>query len=39
MTDLAIRVEAVAKRFDTVTALEGIDLEIPARTIFGVLGA
>jgi ABC-type sugar transport system ATPase subunit len=28
MTDLAIRVEGLTKRFDTVTALDGIDLEI-----------
>src|SRR5215813_2364836 len=38
MTDVAIRVEALTKRFDTVTALGGIDLEIPARTVFGLLG-
>jgi ABC-2 type transport system ATP-binding protein len=38
MTDLAIRVEGLSKRFDTVTALDGIDLEIPARTVFGLLG-
>jgi ABC-2 type transport system ATP-binding protein len=38
MTDLAIRVEGLTKRFDTVTALDGIDLEIPARTVFGLLG-
>jgi daunorubicin resistance ABC transporter ATP-binding subunit len=38
MTDSAIRVEGLTKRFDTVTALDGIDLEIPARTVFGLLG-
>jgi len=38
MTDPAIRVEGLTKRFDTVTALDGIDLEIPARTVFGLLG-
>jgi daunorubicin resistance ABC transporter ATP-binding subunit len=38
MTDIAIRVEGLAKRFGTVTALDGIDLEIPARTVFGLLG-
>jgi ABC-2 type transport system ATP-binding protein len=38
MSDLAIRVEGLTKRFDTVTALDGIDLEIPARTVFGLLG-
>jgi len=38
MTDPAIRVEGLTKRFDTVTALDGIELEIPARTVFGLLG-
>jgi daunorubicin resistance ABC transporter ATP-binding subunit len=38
MTDTAIRVEGLTKRFDTVTALDGVDLEIPARTVFGLLG-
>ena len=38
MTDTAIRVEGLTKRFDAVTALDGIDLEIPARTVFGLLG-
>jgi ABC-2 type transport system ATP-binding protein len=38
MSDLAIRVEGLTKRFDTVTALDGIDLEIPSRTVFGLLG-
>ena len=38
MTDLAIRVDGLTKRFDDVTALDGIDLEIPARTVFGLLG-
>jgi daunorubicin resistance ABC transporter ATP-binding subunit len=38
MTDLAIRAEGLSKRFETVTALDGIDLEIPARTVFGLLG-
>ena len=38
MTDLAIRVAGLTKRFDTVTALDGIDLEIPARSVFGLLG-
>jgi daunorubicin resistance ABC transporter ATP-binding subunit len=36
--DLAIRVEGLTKRFDTVTALDGIDLEVQARTVFGLLG-
>jgi ABC-2 type transport system ATP-binding protein len=38
MTDTAIRVEGLTKWFDTVTALDGIDLEIPARAVFGLLG-
>ena len=38
MTETAIRVEGLTKRFDTVTALDGIDLQIPARTVFGLLG-
>src|SRR6188472_1644797 len=38
MTDLAIQVEGLTKRFGTVTALDGIDLEVPARTVFGLLG-
>jgi hypothetical protein len=38
MTDVAIRVEGLTKRFRTVTALDGIDLEIPPRTVFGPLG-
>lgn len=38
MTDVAIRIEGLTKRFDAVTALDGIDLEIPARTVFGLLG-
>jgi ABC-2 type transport system ATP-binding protein len=38
MTDVAIRVEGLTKRFGAVTALAGIDLEVPARTVFGLLG-
>src|SRR4029450_2128679 len=38
MTDVAIRVEGLTKRFGSVTALDGIDLEVPARTVFGLLG-
>jgi ABC-2 type transport system ATP-binding protein len=38
MTDTAIRVGGLTKRFDTVTALDGIDLDVPARTVFGLLG-
>jgi ABC-2 type transport system ATP-binding protein len=35
---LAIRVEALSKRFGRVQALDRIDLEVPAATIFGLLG-
>jgi daunorubicin resistance ABC transporter ATP-binding subunit len=38
MTEVAIRVEGLTKRFGDVTALAGIDLEVPARTVFGLLG-
>src|ERR671937_1002168 len=38
MSDVAIRVEGLTKRFGAVTALDGIDLEVPARTVFGLLG-
>jgi daunorubicin resistance ABC transporter ATP-binding subunit len=38
MTEVAIRVEGLTKRFDTVTALDGIDLDVPARIVFGLLG-
>ena len=34
----AIRVEGLQKRFGPVEALAGIDLEGPARTVFGLLG-
>jgi daunorubicin resistance ABC transporter ATP-binding subunit len=38
MSDVAIRVEGLTKRFGAVTALDGIDLQVPARTVFGLLG-
>jgi daunorubicin resistance ABC transporter ATP-binding subunit len=38
LSDVAIRVEGLTKRFGTVTALDGIDLDVPARTVFGLLG-
>jgi len=38
MSDVAIRVQGLTKRFGAVTALDGIDLEVPARTVFGLLG-
>src|ERR671932_207732 len=38
MTDVAIRVEGLTKRFGAVTALDGIGLAVPARTVVGLLG-
>ncbi len=38
MTDTAIRVEGLSKRFNKVVALDGIDFEVPAGTVFGLLG-
>ena len=38
MTDPAIRVEGLIKRFGSVTALAGIDLEVPTANVFGLLG-
>jgi ABC-2 type transport system ATP-binding protein len=38
MPETAIRVEGLTKRFGSVEALAGIDLEIPARQVFGLLG-
>jgi ABC-2 type transport system ATP-binding protein len=38
VTDVAIRVESLAKRFGSVNALVDIDLEVLAGTIFGLLG-
>jgi len=38
MSDDAIVVEGLAKRFGDVAALDGIDLRIPAGDIFGLLG-
>jgi ABC-type multidrug transport system ATPase subunit len=35
---VAIRVEALSKRFGSVQALDHVDLEVPAATIFGLLG-
>jgi ABC-2 type transport system ATP-binding protein len=36
--DPAIVVHDVAKRFGTVTALDGVHLEVPAGTVYGLLG-
>ena len=38
MSDAAILVEGLTKRFGTVAALDGIDFEVPAGTVFGLLG-
>ncbi len=38
MPEPAIRVDGLTKRFGSVEALSGIDLEIPAGTVFGLLG-
>jgi daunorubicin resistance ABC transporter ATP-binding subunit len=38
MTDTAILVEDLAKRFGEVVALDGIDFEVPAGSVFGLLG-
>ena len=38
MTDTAILVEGLAKRFGEVTALDGIDFQVPTATVLGLLG-
>ena len=38
MSDTAILVEGLAKRFGDVVALDGIDFMVPAGTVFGLLG-
>ncbi|CAM5470556.1 ATP-binding cassette domain-containing protein [Streptomyces narbonensis] len=38
MTDLAIRTEGLVKVFGTNRAVDGIDLRVPAGTVYGVLG-
>src|SRR5438874_7003377 len=38
MTETAILVEGLTKRFGDVTALGGIDFDVPAGTVFGLLG-
>jgi daunorubicin resistance ABC transporter ATP-binding subunit len=38
MSENAIVVEDLAKRFGEVVALDGIDLEVPEGTVFGLLG-
>lgn len=38
MTDAAIEVEGLTKRFGDVVALGGIDFSVPTRSVFGLLG-
>jgi ABC-2 type transport system ATP-binding protein len=38
MTEPAIRVEGLRKRFGDVVALDGVDFEVPPATVFGLLG-
>jgi len=38
MSDTAIIVEGLAKRFGEVVALDGIDFEVPVGSVFGLLG-
>ena len=38
MADMAIRIEGLTRDFDTVRALDGLSLEVPAGSIFGFLG-
>ena len=38
MADVAIEVQGLSKRFDGVVALDGVDLRVPAGTVFGLLG-
>ena len=37
-TDMAIQVEGLGKVYGDVVALDGLDLEVPAGTVFGLLG-
>src|SRR2546423_8315721 len=38
MADLAIRLRGVVKRFGPITAVDGLDLDVPTGTCFGLLG-
>src|SRR5918995_5794701 len=38
VTETAIRAEGLTKRFGEIDALAGIDLSVPAGTVFGLLG-
>ena len=35
---LAIRARGLTKRFGSIVALDGLDLDVPAGSIFGLLG-
>ncbi len=38
MTELAIRLRGVVKRYGSITAVDGLDLDVPAGTCVGLLG-
>jgi ABC-2 type transport system ATP-binding protein len=38
MSETAIRVEGLTKRFGSVLAVDGVDLEVPEAAVFGLLG-
>jgi lipooligosaccharide transport system ATP-binding protein len=38
MTELAIRLRGVVKRYDKITAVDGLDLDVPVGTCVGLLG-
>ena len=38
MSETAILVESLVKRFGDVVALDGIDFQVPVGTVFGLLG-
>ena len=38
MSELAIRLRAVVKRYGSITAVDGLDLEVPVGTCVGLLG-
>ncbi len=39
MADAAVVAEGLGKRFGRVIALDGVDLELPAGSVLGLLGA
>ena len=38
MTEPALRIDNLCKRFDDIAALDGVTFEVPAGSIFGLLG-